>query len=72
MTRVSSREGKTQQELELLEFEAELDVSANKVFATIEKARNKMTDLERRRADQKADAILKKANESAEPSRRRA
>ena len=72
MTRLSSHEGKTQEEVEFLEFEADLDASADKVFAAIEEARGKMTNSEREDADQKAGAILKSATESAEPSRRRA
>jgi hypothetical protein len=72
MTRLSDYEGKTQEDIELLEFEAELDTSADKVLDFIEEARGKMTDAERERADRRAAAILKHATESVTPSRRRA
>jgi hypothetical protein len=58
MTRLYSHEGKTQEEIELLEFGVELDASADRVLGVIEAARSKMTEEERESADQKADAIF--------------
>lgn len=72
MTRLSSHEGMTQEEIEQLEFEAELDGSADSILANIEDARSRMTASERKDADKKADAILKHATESAKLSRRHA
>jgi hypothetical protein len=72
MTRLFSHEGKMQEDLELLEVEAELNASADTVLGIIEDSRGRMTDAERETADQKADAILKRATESARLSRRRA
>jgi hypothetical protein len=72
MTRIQNQAGKSQEEIERLEFEAELNASADKVFNIVEKARSRMTPAERQASDEKADAILKSAIENAEPSRRRA
>lgn len=72
MTRLFSHEGKSNEDIELMEFEAELNASADKVFGVIEHARSKMTDSEREQADRQAAAILKSATETAERARRRA
>jgi uncharacterized protein YjbJ (UPF0337 family) len=72
MTHVSTPTKATAEEAERLEFEAELNASADKVFGVIQEARGKMTDQERARADRNAAAILKTATETAKPARRRA
>jgi uncharacterized protein YjbJ (UPF0337 family) len=72
MTRVSNATKLTAEEVERLEFEAELDASADKVFGAIQEARGKMNDNERERADRNTAAILKSATETAKPARRRA
>jgi len=72
MTRIEHNAAVSQEEAERLEFEAELEASADKVFNIVEKARSRMTQAEREVVDKKADAILKNAIENAGPSRRRA
>jgi len=66
MTHVSSPTKTTAEEAERLQFEAQLNASADKVFGVIQEARNKMTDQERARADRNAAAILKSATETAQ------
>lgn len=72
MTRISSHAGMSHEEAERLEFEAELNASADRVLAVIEESRSRMTDTERENADRRADSILKNATENAGLSRRRA
>jgi hypothetical protein len=72
MTHIEYKAAMSHEEAERLEFEAELDANADKVFNIAEKARSRMTASERVLADKKADAILKNATENAGLSRRRA
>ena len=72
MTRIGHKAAMSHEETEHLEFEAELDASADKVFSAIERARGKMSESERKLADKNAAAILNSATESVERSRRRA
>jgi len=72
MTRIGNQAGASHEEAERLEFEAQLDASADRVFSAIEIARSKMTDSERKHADRNANAILNSATENAERQRRRA
>ncbi len=72
MTRLASQPHVSPEEAERLEFEAELDGSADRVFNALEKARNKMTPEERERAERNSASILRSATGSAKPARRRA
>jgi len=59
----------TSQQVDRREFEAELDAFAKKVQNVIEKARSKMTDEEREKADQEAKIIFDRASADAKSSR---
>lgn len=72
MTRLSSHAAINHEDAERLEFEAELDASADKVFDAIESARSVMTASDRELSDRNAAAILKQATDSVGRSQRRA
>ena len=72
MTRVSAQPNINNDDAERLEFEAELDASADKVFHALENARSKMTPEQRERAVRNSDAILRKATDGVKPGRKRA
>jgi len=72
MTRVSAQPNISNDDAERLEFEAELDASADKVFHALENARSKMTPEQRERAVRNSDAILRKATDGVKPGRKRA
>jgi hypothetical protein len=55
-----------------LQFEAELDASADKVFEALERARSKMTPEERDRAVRNSESILSNATDGVTPRRKRA
>jgi len=69
---MSSHTDCSQEEAERLEIEAEMTAFAYKLHDTLEDARSKMTEEERERAEEYTDAILKKASEDAQLSRKRA
>jgi hypothetical protein len=72
MTRVSTQPNIGNEEAERLEFEAELNASADKVFHALENARSKMTPEKRERAIRNSEAILRKATDGVRPGRKRA
>lgn len=53
-------------------FEAELDVSADRLFDALERARGKMTPERRERAIRNSEAILNNATDGVAPRRKRA
>jgi hypothetical protein len=72
MTRVSSQTNISNDEAERLEFEAEVNASADKVFSALENARSKMTPEKRERAIRNSEAILRKATDGVKPARKHA
>lgn len=71
MTHLGSQPA-SHEEAERLEFESELDASADKLFHALERARGEMTPQQRERAERNSEAILKRATGNAKPSQRRA
>lgn len=60
------------EEAERLEFEANVDVAADRVFEALERARSKMTPEEKERAVRHSEAILNSATDGVTPRRKRA
>jgi hypothetical protein len=56
----------SQEESDHLEFEAEMDAFARKVYGALDEARSRMTKEERERADRNAAAILRSASDAGE------